>query len=172
MAAELADGLLQLVELAGAEGFASVQEGSVAILGETGSARASNRGAKRVRNFMLDYGDARANEDNTGWRRALRRDMVARRAALSEAEHDVLSARIVAHLIATLPVPQVVAFCWPIKHEPDVRASCRTGPGAAPGPPCPSSSRKAPRSPSATGRRKRRSNPTATASRRRWPANG
>ena len=63
-----------------------------------------------------------ANEDNTGWRRALRRDMVARRAALSEAEHDVLSARIVAHLIAALPVPQVVAFCWPIKHEPDVRA--------------------------------------------------
>ena len=63
-----------------------------------------------------------ANEDNTGWRRALRRDMVARRAALSEAEHDVLSARIVAHLIAALPAPQVLAFCWPIKHEPDVRA--------------------------------------------------
>ena len=63
-----------------------------------------------------------ANEDNTGWRRALRRDMVARRAALSEAEHDVLSARIVAHLIAALPAPRVVAFCWPIKHEPDVRA--------------------------------------------------
>lgn len=63
-----------------------------------------------------------ANEDNTAWRRALRRDMVARRAALSEAEHDVLSARIVAHLIAALPAPRVVAFCWPIKHEPDVRA--------------------------------------------------
>ena len=63
-----------------------------------------------------------ANEDNSAWRRALRRDMVARRAALSEAEHDVLSARIVAHLIAALPAPRVVAFCWPIKHEPDVRA--------------------------------------------------
>ena len=63
-----------------------------------------------------------ANEDNTAWRRALRRDMVARRAALSEAEHDVLSARIVAHLIAALHAPQVLAFCWPIKHEPDVRA--------------------------------------------------
>ena len=63
-----------------------------------------------------------ANEDNTAWRRALRRDMVARRAALSDAEHDVLSARIVAHLIAALPAPRVVAFCWPIKHEPDVRA--------------------------------------------------
>ena len=63
-----------------------------------------------------------ANEDNTAWRRALRRDMVARRAALSDAEHDALSARIVAHLIAALPAPQVLAFCWPIKHEPDVRA--------------------------------------------------
>ena len=63
-----------------------------------------------------------ANEHNTAWRRALRRDMVARRAALSEAEHDAWSARIVAHLAAALPAPRVVAFCWPIKHEPDVRA--------------------------------------------------
>ena len=63
-----------------------------------------------------------ANEDNTAWRRALRRDMVSRRAALSDVEHDALSARIVAHLAAALPAPQVVAFCWPIKHEPDVRA--------------------------------------------------
>ncbi|MDE2440246.1 MAG: 5-formyltetrahydrofolate cyclo-ligase [Betaproteobacteria bacterium] len=63
-----------------------------------------------------------ANEDNTGWRRALRRDMVARRAAMSDAEHDALSARIVDHLRSALPVPHIVAFCWPIKHEPDVRA--------------------------------------------------
>ena len=62
-----------------------------------------------------------ANEDNTAWRRALRRDMVARRAALSDAEHDELSARIVAHLLSNLPAPRIVAFCWPIKHEPDVR---------------------------------------------------
>src|SRR5574343_516064 len=62
------------------------------------------------------------NEDNTAWRRALRREMVARRAALSDAEHARLSSRIVAHLLASLPVPGVVAFCWPIKHEPDVRA--------------------------------------------------
>ena len=47
-----------------------------------------------------------ANEDNTAWRRALRRDMVARRAALSDAEHDALSACIVAHLIAALPAPK------------------------------------------------------------------
>jgi len=63
-----------------------------------------------------------SNEHNTAWRRALRRDMVARRAALSEAEHDAWSARIVANLAAALPAPRVVAFCWPIKHEPDVRA--------------------------------------------------
>lgn len=62
------------------------------------------------------------NEDITGWRRALRRDMVARRAALSAAEHEGLSARIVEHLLAALPAPRVLAFCWPIKHEPDVRA--------------------------------------------------
>lgn len=62
------------------------------------------------------------NEDNTAWRRVLRRDMVARRAALSEAEHDALSERIVGHLLGALPAPGVVAFCWPIKHEPDVRA--------------------------------------------------
>ena len=48
--------------------------------------------------------------------------MVARRAALSASEHDALSARIVAHLLAALPAPLVAAFCWPIKHEPDVRA--------------------------------------------------
>jgi 5,10-methenyltetrahydrofolate synthetase len=63
-----------------------------------------------------------SNEDNTAWRRALRHEMVARRAALSDAEHDALSADIVAHLQAALPVPRIVAFCWPIKHEPDVRA--------------------------------------------------
>ena len=62
------------------------------------------------------------NEDNTAWRRALRREMVARRAALSDVEHAGLSARIVEHLLASLPVPGTVAFCWPIKHEPDVRA--------------------------------------------------
>ncbi len=64
----------------------------------------------------------RHSEDNTAWRRELRRDMVARRAALSDAEHAALSAHIVAQARAALPVPSVAAFCWPIKHEPDVRA--------------------------------------------------
>lgn len=60
-------------------------------------------------------------EDNTAWRRALRQDMLARRSALSDAEHAALSARIVAHALAALARPRVAAFCWPIKHEPDVR---------------------------------------------------
>ena len=62
------------------------------------------------------------NEDNTGWRRALRRELAGRRAALGAAEHAALSARIVAHALAALPRPACAAFCWPIKHEPDVRA--------------------------------------------------
>jgi len=61
-------------------------------------------------------------EDNTAWRRATRRDMVARRATLDATGHADRSAAIVAHLRKALPCPQVVAFCWPIKHEPDVRA--------------------------------------------------
>jgi 5-formyltetrahydrofolate cyclo-ligase len=62
------------------------------------------------------------NEDSTAWRRVLRRNMTARRAALAEAEHAAASARIVAHLQAVLTPPGMFAFCWPIKHEPDVRA--------------------------------------------------
>jgi len=61
-------------------------------------------------------------EDNTAWRRALRREMVARRAGLGDGRRAELSAAIVAHLQALLPRPALVAFCWPIKHEPDVRA--------------------------------------------------
>ena len=63
-----------------------------------------------------------SDEDNTAWRRALRQEMVRRRSALGEVVHAELSARIVAHLRATFPPPKVAAFCWPIKHEPDVRA--------------------------------------------------
>ena len=61
-------------------------------------------------------------EDNTGWRRTLRREMVARRAAMPEAEHEALSSDIVGHLLEGLAAPKIAAFCWPIKHEPDVRA--------------------------------------------------
>jgi 5,10-methenyltetrahydrofolate synthetase len=61
-------------------------------------------------------------QDNTALRRGLRRDMVARRSALADDEHARLSALIVAHLKNSLPCPRLLALCWPIKHEPDVRA--------------------------------------------------
>lgn len=61
-------------------------------------------------------------EDSTARRRVLRREMVARRAALGDAEHAAASARMVGHLLAHLPCPRIFAFCWPVKHEPDVRA--------------------------------------------------
>jgi len=58
-------------------------------------------------------------------RRALRAEMLRRRAALSAEEHHYWSARVVAHLMAewTPPPGSVVGFCWPIHHEPDVRAA-------------------------------------------------
>lgn len=61
-------------------------------------------------------------ENNTARRPTMRREMVARRAALDVAEHARRSAAIVDHLAAALPRPAIFAFCWPIKHEPDVRA--------------------------------------------------
>jgi 5,10-methenyltetrahydrofolate synthetase len=67
-----------------------------------------------------------ANEDNTAWRRALRRELLARRMALDKALHQELSARIVTHLLAHFPPPRTLAFCWPIKQEPDVRAIVET----------------------------------------------
>jgi 5-formyltetrahydrofolate cyclo-ligase len=60
-------------------------------------------------------------EDNTGWRRALRRAMQTRRAGLSANEHAILSAQIVENLIQLLKPPAIAGFCWPIKDEPDVR---------------------------------------------------
>ena len=62
-----------------------------------------------------------ANEDNTGWRRALRRELLARRMALSDAEHQTFSAQIVDHLQARFDAPETLGFCWPIKREPDIR---------------------------------------------------
>ena len=60
-------------------------------------------------------------EDNTGWRRAMRREMQTRRAGLSAVEHAARSAQIVEHLIRLLTPPTIAGFCWPIKGEPDVR---------------------------------------------------
>ncbi len=61
-------------------------------------------------------------EDTTAWRRELRRAMIERRTALDDAGHAALSARIAGHALAALARPAVAAFCWPIRHEPDVRA--------------------------------------------------
>ena len=61
-------------------------------------------------------------EDITRTRAALRKAMVARRSGLDDETHAALSARIIAHARSALSPPPVVAFCWPIKHEPDVRA--------------------------------------------------
>ena len=62
-------------------------------------------------------------EDITALRRALRREMVARRQNLTAARHGELSAAIVGHLLTALPQPVCIGFCWPIKHEPDVLAA-------------------------------------------------
>lgn len=48
--------------------------------------------------------------------------MVARRAAIDAAQHARWSAEIVEILRSTVKIPQICAFCWPIKNEPDVRA--------------------------------------------------
>lgn len=61
-------------------------------------------------------------EDSTAWRRAMRQEMLARRENLDAATHSRLSAQIVNHLLAALAPPKIVAFCWPIKNEPDLRA--------------------------------------------------
>ena len=52
----------------------------------------------------------------------MRQAMQQRRAGLDEATHARWSAQIVDHLLTALPAPQVLALCWPIKREPDVRA--------------------------------------------------
>lgn len=51
--------------------------------------------------------------------------MVERRLALTAEMHGKFSAAIVRHLLEQLPHlgTRVVAFCWPVKNEPDVRAA-------------------------------------------------
>jgi 5,10-methenyltetrahydrofolate synthetase len=65
-------------------------------------------------------------EDSTGWKRALRQEMLARRESVPPAEHAQWSARIVAHALGALPRPRIAAFCWPVRNEPDVRALLAT----------------------------------------------
>lgn len=63
-------------------------------------------------------------QDNT-WRKALRREMLARRQAMSPAAHAAASARLVEHLLELpgIEAGTVIGFCWPIKQEADVRAA-------------------------------------------------
>lgn len=75
--------------------------------------------------MAFDFQDNMDEEARQNWRRALRREMVARRAALSREAHADLSARVVKHLIDRFPelLRLTVGFCWPVKNEPDVRAA-------------------------------------------------
>lgn len=72
-----------------------------------------------------------AGEDITAWKRALRRDMLAARAALSEEEHARRSAALCGHLggllasLAGKAGDRTLAFCWPIKREPDILPAVR-----------------------------------------------
>ena len=57
------------------------------------------------------------------YRQRLRRDMIARRLALSPDAHASLSARVRAHLDDAFPALNelIVGFCWPVQNEPDLR---------------------------------------------------
>ena len=68
---------------------------------------------------IKDFDAADISDAPFGWNLPnwlLRREMVARRAAMPSARHAALSAEIVGHLLSALPTPRIAAFCWPIKH--------------------------------------------------------
>lgn len=57
------------------------------------------------------------------WRRAMRRELIARRAALPAEDCAALAARIRAWLdgaFASRLAGATVAFCWPVQNEPDL----------------------------------------------------
>lgn len=61
-------------------------------------------------------------QDDLEFRKALRRDMIARRMALSAAGHAAASAAIRQRLDTAFPelARSVVGFCWPVQNEPDL----------------------------------------------------
>jgi 5,10-methenyltetrahydrofolate synthetase len=61
------------------------------------------------------------------WRKAERAALVARRAAVSEAERKTWNDSITEHLLAAFepPAESVVGFCWPYKGEFDARFAVR-----------------------------------------------
>ncbi len=65
---------------------------------------------------------------SNGKRHALRRELIARRLAMSTDEWSAGCVRVRTHLAAGLPelATMMVAFCWPQKHEPDLRPLIET----------------------------------------------
>lgn len=61
--------------------------------------------------------------DSGEFRRNLRREMIARRMALSSEAHAALSAGVRARLDEAFPAlaELTVGFCWPVQNEPDLR---------------------------------------------------
>ncbi|MDR3299294.1 MAG: 5-formyltetrahydrofolate cyclo-ligase [Candidatus Accumulibacter sp.] len=61
-------------------------------------------------------------------RATLRRNAIARRAALSQADYAQYSRAVCAHLQANFPqlAARRVAFCWPMNNEPDLRPLLET----------------------------------------------
>ncbi|MDQ5946125.1 MAG: 5-formyltetrahydrofolate cyclo-ligase [Pseudomonadota bacterium] len=61
--------------------------------------------------------------DDGEYRQNLRRDMIARRRALSPETHASLSAAVRARLDDAFPAlaELIVGFCWPVQNEPDLR---------------------------------------------------
>lgn len=60
--------------------------------------------------------------ENNVFRQNLRRDMIARRMALSAETHAALSAAVRRHLDQAFPAlaERIVGFCWPVQNEPDL----------------------------------------------------
>lgn len=61
--------------------------------------------------------------ENQAFRQGLRQTMIARRQALSAEEHAARSTAVAGHLAHVLPITDgaVLAFCWPVRNEPDLR---------------------------------------------------
>lgn len=68
-------------------------------------------------------GTARVIANHSAWRKALRKDALARRMALSQHECGHNSEAIRHHLHRHFPQLAAlrVGFCWPLKNEPDLR---------------------------------------------------
>jgi 5,10-methenyltetrahydrofolate synthetase len=75
-----------------------------------------------------DNSDSRRSAQRHAQRRALRRDAIARRMALSQDDYVRLSQAVCQHLQTSFPQLAAlrVGFCWPINKEPDLRPVLET----------------------------------------------